>query len=114
MICSPCNSTNQSTHDTITTSSPPHKVKRELDGLAEGLIGNAPASLGDQEGLPNRDLINPPYTINNAAGSLSNKVSVQFAQYASKKTKQKRKLPIDDYSTRFLLHCCFTGSVLPV
>lgn len=73
MICSPCNSTNQSTHDTITTSSPPHKVKRELDGLAEGLIGNAPASLGDQEGLPNRDLINPPYTINNAAGSLSNK-----------------------------------------
>ena len=57
----PCNSTNQSTHDTITTSSPPSsKLKRQASGS------------GDETGLPNRNLITPEYTINNVAGGLSN------------------------------------------
>ncbi|KAK0269426.1 hypothetical protein LTR91_020502 [Friedmanniomyces endolithicus] len=72
-----CGSTNQTTNDTITTSSPPSskKVKR-LDGAVLSL-DESPLekrqSNGNEVGLPGRDLINPQYTINNAAGSLSNK-----------------------------------------
>lgn len=57
----PCNSTNQSTQDTITTSSP-----------SQTSVSKRQASSGDETGLTNRDLINPGYTINNVAGSISN------------------------------------------
>ncbi|KAK1071370.1 hypothetical protein LTR33_010476 [Friedmanniomyces endolithicus] len=70
-----CGST-LSTHDTITTSSPPgsSKVKRiDSESLAEGMSLEKRQSSGNEIGLPGHDLINPPYTINNAAGSLSNK-----------------------------------------
>ncbi|KAK5136148.1 hypothetical protein LTR08_003985 [Meristemomyces frigidus] len=69
----PCGSTNQSTHDTITTTSPTtsSKVKRDVL-VAHGSSLEKRQSAGDQTGLPGRDLINPKYTIDNAAGGLSN------------------------------------------
>jgi alpha-glucosidase len=74
----PCNSTNQTTHDTITTSSPSgsSKLRRGIDSFSawsSPLNKRQSTGNGNQTGLPNRDLINPEYTINNAAGSLSNK-----------------------------------------
>lgn len=62
----------ESASDTITTSSPPHKLKSRQDGATQGRQHSKRQS-GDQKGLPGRDLINPAYTIHNAAGSLSNK-----------------------------------------
>ncbi|KAF2863108.1 glycoside hydrolase family 31 protein [Piedraia hortae CBS 480.64] len=50
-----CGSTNLSVHDTITTTSP---TKR---------------SIGNEVGLPDRNLVTPPFTIPNAAGALSSK-----------------------------------------
>lgn len=69
----PCNSTNQSTHDTITTTSPTtsSKLKRAI-GMAHGAPLEKRQSSGDQTGLPDRNLIDPPYTINDVAGSISN------------------------------------------
>lgn len=67
-----CNSTG-STHDSITTVSPPHKLKvrsLSLDVRAGSLPKRQSSS---HQGLPGRDLIDPPYMIHNAAGSLSNK-----------------------------------------
>ncbi|KAK3674312.1 hypothetical protein LTR78_005781 [Recurvomyces mirabilis] len=79
IMTGPCNSTNQSTHDTITTSSPAQsstKLRREVLAPftnAHGAPLQKRQSSGDQTGLPGRDLINPEYTIDNAAGSISNK-----------------------------------------
>ncbi|KAK5111910.1 hypothetical protein LTR62_004642 [Meristemomyces frigidus] len=77
ILTGPCNSTSQSTTKTITTSSPPQssKLKRglELFTNAHGAPLEKRQTKGDQTGLPGRDLINPEYTINNVAGSLSNK-----------------------------------------
>ena len=66
----------QTVHDKITTKSPPHSSL-----MARSPSVAAPAKMklvsrqsdGTMLGLPNRDLINPPYHINNYAGSLSNK-----------------------------------------
>ncbi|KAK4543376.1 hypothetical protein LTR36_005519 [Oleoguttula mirabilis] len=69
----PCNSTNQSTHDTITTTSPTTSSKLRRDVLtAYGSPLEKRQTSGDQTGLPNRNLIDPPYTIDNAAGGISN------------------------------------------
>ncbi|KAK1056332.1 hypothetical protein LTR74_014992 [Friedmanniomyces endolithicus] len=72
-----CGSTNQTTNDTITTSSPPSSRKvKHLDGdvlsLDESPLEQRQSN-GNKVGLPGRDLIKPQYTIDNAAGSLSNK-----------------------------------------
>ena len=73
-----CNGTVQSTQDTITTAqgTPPSRMVRRLD---EGVFASPPKGsiskrqdIGSMLGLTGRDLINPPYHINNAAGSLSN------------------------------------------
>jgi len=69
-----CGSSNVSTHDTIATVSPPQRKLRSREdhaAAAHGTIEKRQA--GSQVGLPGRDLINPAYMINNAAGSLSNK-----------------------------------------
>ncbi|KAK4987843.1 hypothetical protein LTR66_007486 [Elasticomyces elasticus] len=75
-----CNSNVQVTHDTITTVSGPHTkmIKRTSGGTPE-LMSNLASrtsetrqSSGSMMGLPGRDLINPPYMIHNAAGSISN------------------------------------------
>ena len=68
----------QSTHDKITTkSSPPSNVqkpKQKRDALvAEPHQPEARQASGNMLGLPGREVIDPPYMINNAAGSLSNK-----------------------------------------
>ncbi|KAK0932413.1 hypothetical protein LTR29_016016 [Friedmanniomyces endolithicus] len=70
----PCNSTN-STQDTIRTTSPPtpSKIMRRDSLVAYGSPLDKRQSSSEPTGLPNRDLINPAYTITNAAGSLSNK-----------------------------------------
>ena len=68
----PCNSTDQSTHDTITTVSPTTSAKRAVLNARSSPLDKRQAS-SEPTGLPNRDLINPPYLINNAAGSISNK-----------------------------------------
>lgn len=62
-------------HDDITTKTPSQsKDKRSLDMPAvPGSMANRRQISGSMMGLPNRELIDPPYTINNAAGSLSNK-----------------------------------------
>ncbi|KAK6435660.1 hypothetical protein LTR95_008154 [Oleoguttula sp. CCFEE 5521] len=68
-----CNSTS-ATHDTITTVSPPQSKlkKREVFTAHPSKIEKRQAA-GSALGLPGRDLINPPYSINNEAGSISNK-----------------------------------------
>jgi alpha-glucosidase len=70
-----CHSGVQSVHDTITTSSGPHKRSDET-GLMP--LARSPMPVyepvkrdGSMLGLPNRNLISPPYHINNTAGSLS-------------------------------------------
>lgn len=69
-----CHSGLQSVSDTITTSSGPQK--REIAFVPVVRSTNS-AVLdkrdGSMLGLPGRDLINPKYTINNTAGSISNK-----------------------------------------
>ncbi|EMC97876.1 glycoside hydrolase family 31 protein [Baudoinia panamericana UAMH 10762] len=70
-----CNST-QSTNDTITTTSPPGSskmFKRDATPVAHGAPVVARQASGTETGLPGRNLIDPEYTINNVAGSLSNK-----------------------------------------
>ncbi|KAI1317765.1 putative alpha-glucosidase [Xylariaceae sp. FL0255] len=65
-----------STNDTITTAegTPPSKLKsRALPSLPRLSVGRRASPSGSMLGLSGRDLINPPYTINNAAGSLSDK-----------------------------------------
>jgi len=72
----PCNSTNGSTQDTITTSSPPQgssRMARDLFSSVHGTPLTKRETEGDRTGLPGRDLINPKYTIDNVAGSISNK-----------------------------------------
>jgi len=73
-----CNSTTQIPNEQITTSSGPsssNKAKRSND-----FVPNIPSHLhvpraatGNKQGLPNRNLLNPAYNIQNVAGSLSNK-----------------------------------------
>ncbi len=67
----------QSVKDKITTKSPPHgssSKKRDLGAPAtlQPQVRQTSGS-GDMLGLPGRNLINPPYHIQNEAGSLSNK-----------------------------------------
>ncbi len=67
----------QSVKDNITTKSPPHDTstrKRDLRAPETlQLQSRQPSETANMAGLPDRDLINPPYQIQNAAGSLSNK-----------------------------------------
>ncbi|KAL1964558.1 hypothetical protein VTN77DRAFT_6855 [Rasamsonia byssochlamydoides] len=70
-----CNSGIQQVTDNITTSSGPHK-RSELPPLVRSPLPAEDLTKresGSMLGLPNRNLLTPPYTINNAAGSLSNK-----------------------------------------
>lgn len=69
-----CDSSSSSSDD-ITTSSPPHKLRRHVrSGLGHALGRQSlKRQTGSQRGLPGRDLLNPPYTIHNAAGVLSDK-----------------------------------------
>ncbi|KAK0258364.1 hypothetical protein LTR35_018165 [Friedmanniomyces endolithicus] len=69
-----CNSTSQTGTVNISTSSPSTstKVRRDLMA-AHGAPLEKRQAAGDAVGLPGRDLLNPEYMINNAAGSLSNK-----------------------------------------
>ncbi|KAK5169939.1 hypothetical protein LTR04_005570 [Oleoguttula sp. CCFEE 6159] len=72
-----CNGTVQTVSDTITTAQGTPKSKRDA------VDSSVPAALrpylmerqsqGNMKGLPGRNLIDPPYMINNFAGSLSNK-----------------------------------------
>jgi alpha-glucosidase len=68
-----CNGTVQVVNDVITTpeGTPPTK-KRSLSSRPIVLHRQASAATGSMLGLPGRDLINPPYKIHNAAGSISN------------------------------------------
>ncbi|KAK0248374.1 hypothetical protein B0A54_17123 [Friedmanniomyces endolithicus] len=69
-----CNSTSQTGKANITTSSPSTSSKVRRDTLtAHGAPLEKRQAAGDAIGLPGRDLINPEYTINNAAGGISNK-----------------------------------------
>ncbi|KAK1050987.1 hypothetical protein LTR74_016911, partial [Friedmanniomyces endolithicus] len=69
-----CNSTSQTGTANITTSSPSTSSKVRRDTLtAHGAPLEKRQAAGDAIGLPGRDLINPEYTINNAAGGISNK-----------------------------------------
>ncbi|KAI6896478.1 alpha-glucosidase [Hortaea werneckii] len=71
-----CSSTDETDVQSITTSSPDgsSKLKRSASSIPpQGADLAKRQSSGDQKGLPDRDLINPPYMIDNAAGSLSNK-----------------------------------------
>ncbi|KAI7577260.1 alpha-glucosidase, partial [Hortaea werneckii] len=71
-----CGSTDETDVQSITTSSPDgsSKLKRSASSIPpQGADLAKRQSSGDQKGLPDRDLINPPYMIDNAAGSLSNK-----------------------------------------
>lgn len=71
-----CGST-QSTNDTITTDSPPQSSsqnkRNELRGPTALSRRQSDDDAGDMVGLPGRELITPPYMIDNEAGSLSNK-----------------------------------------
>lgn len=63
-----------STQDSITTSSPPQsKFKRYNRPAAHNTALHKRQDSGNAIGLPDRDLINPAYTINNDIGSLSNR-----------------------------------------
>lgn len=70
-----CHSGIQAVSDSITTSSGPHK--RSIDTTSHFSVPrarNEPRSTpGSMLGLPGRDLLNPPYHINNTAGVLSEK-----------------------------------------
>ncbi|KAK0950431.1 hypothetical protein LTS01_025591 [Friedmanniomyces endolithicus] len=69
-----CNSTSQTGTVNITTSSPSTSSKVPRDALAaHGAPLVKRQAAGDAVGMPGRDLLNPEYMINNAAGSLSNK-----------------------------------------
>ncbi|KAK4495387.1 hypothetical protein PRZ48_013718 [Zasmidium cellare] len=75
-----CNSTEETPVHNITTSSPPQnsKVRRftEFSYLDHHALPNVKRqATGDKKGLSGRDLINPEYDIQNAAGSLSNKTA---------------------------------------
>ena len=67
----------KSTDDTITTDSPSDSnsglSKRSLPVSARQPLEKRQSSEGSMLGLPGRNLIDPPYMINNAQGSLSNK-----------------------------------------
>jgi alpha-glucosidase len=70
-----CNSGVQNVFDNITTSSGPHKRSVNAGSM---LLDRAVMPIeelvkrdGPMLGLPNRNLIDPPYHINNTAGSLS-------------------------------------------
>ncbi|KAK4894799.1 hypothetical protein LTR49_028343 [Elasticomyces elasticus] len=70
-----CGSTSETETVNITTSSPSTstKVKRNALPEAHGALLEKRQVAGDAVGLPGRDLLNPEYIINNAAGSISNK-----------------------------------------
>ncbi|KAL1304389.1 hypothetical protein AAFC00_003389 [Neodothiora populina] len=78
----PCNGTTQIVNDVITTAqgTPSKRDIVSRDPLASyfrhALLGRSTLSKhqnsGDKLGLPGRDLINPPYKIQNSAGSISN------------------------------------------
>jgi alpha-glucosidase len=53
------------------TLSPRHDTPKPIDGRVQ-LEGR---EVGDKKGLPGRDLINPPYKIQNELGSLSNRTA---------------------------------------
>ena len=73
--------TNLVVNDTIMTESPPQdddggssqSKRNELRTATEISKRQSDGDSGDMTGLPDRDLINPPYMIDNEAGSLSNK-----------------------------------------
>ena len=71
-----CNTGLQMVSDNITTSSGSHK--RSLGSQSVSVVRSSVISDalqkrdGSMLGLPGRDLINPPYQINNTAGSISN------------------------------------------
>lgn len=67
-----CNSGTLKVSDTITTSSGPHK-RSELVRSPFPAEELTKRESGSMLGLPNRNLLNPPYTIHNAAGNLSEK-----------------------------------------
>lgn len=74
IMSGPCNSTDQTTHDTITTTTPStaSKLRRATLDAYGAPLARRQAS-GESVGLPGRSLIDPPYTIGNEAGSISNK-----------------------------------------
>lgn len=68
----------QTVNDTITTNSPPQGSSSDKRDLMLGsklvpMVRRQSSTSGSMMGLPNRNLIDPPYMIQNAAGSLSNK-----------------------------------------
>lgn len=68
-----CNSGVQQVSDSISTASGPHKRSDSLQ-IARSPVSRDSIQKRDSpmSGLPGRDLINPPYKINNTAGSISN------------------------------------------
>lgn len=67
-----CNGVVQVVSDSITTSSGPHKLKRS-DEIVDAAPVAKRQTTGTMLGLPGRNLTFPPYTINNAAGVISEK-----------------------------------------
>lgn len=68
-----CDSTD-GTQDSITTSSPPqNKFKRYAKASSHNAALARRQTSEDAVGLPGRDLIDPAYTIDNEAGSISNR-----------------------------------------
>jgi alpha-glucosidase len=71
-----CNSGIQNVYNNITTSSGPHKRSADVGAMildrAAILIDELAKRDGPILGLPGQNLIDPPYHINNTAGSLSN------------------------------------------
>lgn len=75
-----CNGTIITVDDTITTAEGTPSTKRMLKRTPDAKTYHSPVSpslknrqsTGSMLGLPGRDLINPPYTIHDAAGSISN------------------------------------------
>lgn len=70
-----CHSGVQDVTGDITTSPGPHKRSIEEPNHPPGQTAKDEhrSTPGSMKGLPGRDLLNPPYTINNAAGPLSEK-----------------------------------------
>jgi len=68
-----CNGVVQVVHDTITTSSGPHKLKRSVEAVESVSDFEKRQAAGAMLGLPGRNLTYPPYSINNAAGVISDK-----------------------------------------
>lgn len=73
-----CGSTYE-TNDTITTESPDTASTAKRDAMPVEQLSRSIFRVrqsGDMLGLPGRNLIDPPYEINNEAGSLSNRTAL--------------------------------------